>query len=256
MASGFIYLIILGMWVAYFLPRWISIHDESSGRRDERFKSAMRLVGENNKYVERMESMSLEKKHGLIARRRIIFSSLTLILSMSIFASAVGFLAPVILLIPVSALLIYFVNIRRQIVASQIKARRLAAIQKITQATVITETERITFPSQPVLPVDLKPDTEHWIPLTERVDTPGVVIIPKDQPGWEPVRVPKPTYVTSPKVVTGKRIIDLTVPGQWSEEQRRLQEMQNNAIAPHPDEVFDQELAEEAAIQRNQAVNE
>ena len=46
MASGFIYLIILGMWAAYFLPKWMISHDVASGKSAERYKSAMRVVGE------------------------------------------------------------------------------------------------------------------------------------------------------------------------------------------------------------------
>ena len=44
MASGLIYLIIIGMWVAYFLPRWIRQHETQSGRETERYKSAMKIV--------------------------------------------------------------------------------------------------------------------------------------------------------------------------------------------------------------------
>ena len=44
MASAIIYLAIIGMWVAYFLPRWIHTHDEFSGKSVERYKSALRVV--------------------------------------------------------------------------------------------------------------------------------------------------------------------------------------------------------------------
>ena len=44
MASAIIYLAIIGMWIAYFLPRWIHTHDEFSGKSVERYKSALRVV--------------------------------------------------------------------------------------------------------------------------------------------------------------------------------------------------------------------
>ena len=44
MASGLIYLIILMMWGAYFVPRWMSQHDTTSGRATARYKSAMKVV--------------------------------------------------------------------------------------------------------------------------------------------------------------------------------------------------------------------
>ena len=48
MGSGFIYLIIIGMWAAYFLPQWLSKHEDNSGRAIERYKNAMQVVAENN----------------------------------------------------------------------------------------------------------------------------------------------------------------------------------------------------------------
>ena len=44
MASGLIYIAIIGMWVAYFAPRWIHDRNEFSGKSVERFKSALRVV--------------------------------------------------------------------------------------------------------------------------------------------------------------------------------------------------------------------
>ncbi|MGI9171515.1 MAG: hypothetical protein ACR2IZ_03585, partial [Candidatus Nanopelagicus sp.] len=48
MGSGFIYLIIIGMWAAYFLPQWLSKHEDNSGRAIQRYKNAMQVVAENN----------------------------------------------------------------------------------------------------------------------------------------------------------------------------------------------------------------
>ena len=45
MGSGLIYLIIVGMWIAYFLPRWVATHEEVSGKSMEKFASAMKVVG-------------------------------------------------------------------------------------------------------------------------------------------------------------------------------------------------------------------
>ena len=92
---------------------------------------------------------------------------------------------------------------------------------------------------------------EHWIPLLERTETSGVVIIPKEsnRDSWEPISVPKPTYVTAPKAISSKRIIDLTVPGAWIESQNiPAEEILNN------DGFFDQVVAED--VQSNRAVNE
>ena len=55
-----------------------------------------------------------------------------------------------------------------------------------------------------------------------------------------------------------KRVIDLTTPGQWSEEQELLEREALAAAAPSRDEIFDQQLADEAVarLKENRAANE
>jgi DNA-binding TFAR19-related protein (PDSD5 family) len=62
-----------------------------------------------------------------------------------------------------------------------------------------------------------------------------------------------PTYVNAPKAVSPKRVIDLTTPGQWSEEQERLEREALAAVSPSRDQIFDQQLADEAVERLNQA---
>jgi hypothetical protein len=58
--------------------------------------------------------------------------------------------------------------------------------------------------------------------------------------------------------VSQKRIIDLTEPGKWSDEQEKLAIAALNAVAPSKDEIFDQILADEAVDRLNESkvVNE
>ena len=67
-----------------------------------------------------------------------------------------------------------------------------------------------------------------------------------------------PTYVSAPKAVAPKRIIDLTEPGKWSEEQEALEIAALNAAAPSRDEIFDQQLADVAVerLRANRAANQ
>ena len=250
MASGFIYLIILGMWAAYFLPKWMVSHDEASGKSAERYKSAMRVVGETGSSATVIENENFNKQNQ-IATRRVIFGALTFLLTAIGLLSAIDVISTSILLIPATALAIYVVHVRRQVVAAQLKARRIKAFEKISSATVITEPiERITFSSK----VDfVAENNEHWIPLIERIDTAGVVVIPKDGPTWQPTSVPRPTYATAPKAIPSNRIIDLTVPGAWIAAQQSSAE---SDLLPSRDELFDQELAENAATEKFGAVNE
>jgi hypothetical protein len=138
------------------------------------------------------------------------------------------------------------VNVRRQIVASQLKARRLKALEKVTTAPV--RVSPLTFENAR----SQNSSTEHWIPLSDRHDVSGVVVIPKERSSWQPVNVPKPTYVTAAKAITPKRVIDLTVPGQWTAEQEMLEELS----LPKRTDFFDQELEEAAAQYNERAVNE
>jgi hypothetical protein len=224
-------------------------HDEASGKSAERYKSAMRVVGEaGSSTVIENDNFKIQNQ---IATRRIVFGALTFLIIAIGLLSAIGIISTTILLIPATALTIYVIHVRRQVVAAQLKARRIKAFEKISSATVITEPiERITFSSK----VDfVAENNEHWIPLIERIDTAGVVVIPKDGPTWQPTSVPRPTYATAPKAIPSNRIIDLTVPGAWIAAQQSSAE---SDLLPSRDELFDQELAENAATEKFGAVNE
>jgi hypothetical protein len=92
MASGLIYLAIIGMWVAYFLPRWVHNKNEFSGKHVERYKSALRVVAGNTPgarvgtgviYTDVDQVARVAQQ---LMRRRIIFS----IIFISLVATLVG----------------------------------------------------------------------------------------------------------------------------------------------------------------------
>jgi hypothetical protein len=240
MGSGFIYLVIIGMWAAYFLPQWISRHEETSGKAIERYKNAMQVVAENNKSIK--HEIKIEEKNKTFIRRRLIFSSLFSIYFLSNIFALLGLLVFTTTLIPLTALLIYFVNVRKQVVASQLRARRLAALEKITNTKIASVVSTENIP--------LQKTTEHWIPFSERPEITGVIVVPKDRKGWQPTTVPKPVYTTAPKAIPSKRIIDLTTTGQWSADQARVKE-----LSGRDDDLFDQSLIPDD-IEDIRAVNE
>jgi hypothetical protein len=225
MGSGFIYLIIMGMWASYFLPQWLSNHEENSGKAIERYKNAMQIVAENNGSIQ--SETKTEDQNKIFLQRRLIFGSLFSLYLLSLICAAVGFLALTTTLVPLSATLIYFVNVRKQVVASQLKSRRLKAITKITKTKIPTT----VIPEQ----VKEKGSNEHWVPFSEREEITGVVVVPKDRKGWQPTQIPKPVYTTSAKAIPSKRIIDLTTTGQWSAEQEQIK-----ALSGRDDDFFDQ----------------
>jgi len=225
MGSGFIYLIIMGMWAAYFLPQWLSNHEENSGKAIQRYKNAMQVVAENNGTIQ--SEAKLEDQNKIFLQRRLIFGSLFSLYLLSLISAGIGFLSFTTTLVPLSATLIYFVNVRKQVVASQLKSRRLKAIAKITNTKIPTT----VIPEQ----VKEKSSNDHWIPFSEREEITGVVVVPKDRKGWQPTQIPKPVYTTSAKAIPSKRIIDLTSTGQWSAEQERIK-----ALSGRDDDFFDQ----------------
>jgi hypothetical protein len=240
MGSGFIYLIIMGMWAAYFLPQWLSNHEENSGKAIQRYKNAMQVVAENNGSIQ--NETKTEDQNKIFLQRRLMFGSLFSLYVLSLISAGIGFLSFTTTFVPLSAALIYFVNVRKQVVASQLKSRRLKAIAKITNTKIPTT----VIPER----VKEKSSNEHWIPFSEREEITGVVVVPKDRKGWQPTQIPKPVYTTSAKAIPSKRIIDLTSTGQWSAEQERIK-----ALSGRDDDFFDQasliDLSEEVI-----AVNE
>lgn len=253
MASAIIYLAIIGMWVAYFLPRWIHTHDEFSGKSVERYKSALRVVAED---AESAYSMAIHtdldapyKQSQTLMRRRIIFGLIFSTLIATSVGATLNLLNWIYLAIPVSGFVVYLAHTRRTINRDRVQRRRIEGLQRSTQGVSHVNLSEVIAP---------KEDSELWVPLAEREIT-GIVLLPQGSAAtrnvWTPNSIPAPTYVNAPKAVTPRRVIDLTTPGQWSEEQERLAREALAAAAPTADEVFDQQLADEAAVKRDRAVN-
>ncbi|CAB4600338.1 unannotated protein [freshwater metagenome] len=257
MASGLIYLAIIGMWVAYFLPRWVHNKNEFSGKHVERYKSALRVVAGNTPGarvgtgVIYTDVDHVARVAQQLMRRRIIFSIIFISLVATLVGATMQTLAITSILLPVSALIVYIAFVRRQENANAIQHRRMDQIHRRTEGVSHTNLSEVITP---------KGSTEHWIPFAER-EVSGVTILPKGTAAaraeWKPNEVPLPTYVNAAKAIAPKRTIDLTEPGRWSEEQERLERAALAAAAPSRDEIFDQQLADEAVarLRANRAVN-
>lgn len=256
MASGLIYVAIAGMWVAYFLPRWVHTREEFSGKSVERYKSALRVVANSSGQVGSSviyTDLDRESKVArLLMRRRIIFATLMLTLGATVVGGAMKIFAWAVVAIPATGILMYVAHVRRSINSDSITRRRIEQLHRQSDGVSHTNFSEVLTPRE---------STEHWIPLTER-ELSSVTILPKGTAAarneWQPNEIPVPTYVNAPKAVMPKRVIDLTEPGRWSEEQERLEREALAAAAPHPDEVFDQQLADEAVtrVQKFRAAGE
>jgi hypothetical protein len=258
MTSGLIYIAIIGMWVAYFAPRWIHDRNEFSGKSVERFKSALRVVADQSPqtftdggaiHIDLDREAKIRQS---LLRRRIIFALIAFSLITTLVGGVMNTMPFIYAAVPLSAMLIYVANVRRHVIADQLHKRRVTQLHRRSSGVSATNLAEVMQP---------KPSTEHWIPLSER-ELKGVVILPKGSAAvrnaWEPTEVPVPTYVNAPKAVTAKRVIDLTTPGQWSEEQELLEREALAAASPSRDQIFDQQLADEAVerLNNSRAVNE
>ena len=258
MASGIIYLAIVGMWVAYFLPRWIHNKNEFSGKHVESYKSALRAVAGNTPGarvgtgVIYTDVDRVARVAQTLLRRRIIFSLITITLISTIVGVAMNTLAIASIFIPLTALAIYVASVRRQANIDAIQHRRMDQIHRRTEGVSHTNLSEVIAP---------KDSTEHWIPFAER-GVSGVTLLPKGTAAaraeWQPSEVPLPTYVNAAKAIQPKRVIDLTEPGKWSDEQEALERAALAAAAPSRDEIFDQQLADEAVerLRINRAANQ
>lgn len=265
MGSGLIYIIIVGMWIAYFLPRWVANHEEVSTRSIERFAATMRTVGRTAGSSGASIAELMQRREREIAARRILFGSILTFSALVVLLIASGMLAPLILTIPISAIALYVVHARHQVSALN---------RELAMATQDATTDELDNPYLELLARSRRIaaskaldsseiSNESWTPLADRQDRStqelhGITIIPKGSAErvrtWEPTSVPAPTYQSASRAAPRRRI-DLTVPGVWrAENEAPLTEV----IAPSPSEIFDQDLAEAAAeqLRTNRAANE
>ena len=258
MASGIIYLAIVGMWAAYFLPRWLHNKNEFSGKHVESYKTALRAVAGNTpgakigSVVIYTDVDRVARVAQTLLRRRIIFSIITITLITTLVGVLMQTLALASILLPITGLIIYIASVRRHSNAEAIQHRRMEQIHRRTEGVSHTNLSDVISP---------KVSTEHWVPFAERELT-GVTLLPKGTAAaraeWHPNEVPLPTYVNAAKAIQPKRIIDLTEPGKWSDEQEALERAALAAAAPSRDEIFDQQLADEAVerVRNNRAANQ
>ena len=256
MASGIIYIAIAGMWVAYFLPRWLHDRNEFSGKSIERYKSALRVVasaspaGSSGTGVIHTDLDHEAKVAQTLLRRRIIFAILIFSLVSTVAGGIMNSMPFLYVLVPATGILLYVAHVRRQTIADSLHRRRVQQLQRRSAGVSSTNLAEVVTP---------KATNEHWIPLSERELT-GVVLLPKgsaeNRNVWQPTQVPAPTYLSAPKAIIPKRVLDLTTPGAWTEEQERLEREALAAAAPSRDHIFDQQLAEEAVQRLREAANE
>lgn len=270
MGAGFIYLVIVGLWVAYFLPRWISSHEEHLGRSIDRYQALLDAVGRTATGVAPVRISEAERAARL-QTRRVTFLALATLLAVTILLNVLGLLSPSLLFVPIVGFTAYVLVVRRQklmdlrIRESELLQGASARLQVISEqrqneGSLNSAIYRSKY-AELIVSVQGESEQEQWTPLSEResYQSSGIILLPKGSAGsrdtWQPTPVPAPTYLSASRVAPARRVIDLTNPGAWSsrnnpqsvDELAQLEQEALAAIAPNPDEIFDQEVAEEAA---------
>lgn len=248
------------MWIAYFLPRWISTHEEVSGRTVEKFEKTMKVVGlTSGNTAPDYEEIARRREQQIAIRRILFFSVMALTLVISLFA-IVGLVSPIILTLPISAFTLFVVHARHQIHLMQEEIKRARSIDSVTSKPSSRNYSEIIARSKSATTKKLifegLSSGEQWTPLSERVasyteEVQSIVILPKGSAQqssgtWEPQPIPAPQYVSAPKAAPQRRVIDLTIPGAWSEAQEKAM---RDAMAPASDQIFDQVIADEVEEQ-------
>ena len=249
MASGIIYLAIIGMWVAYFLPRWIHSRNEFTGKSAQRYRSALEVVSGSASPLSEVDRLRAQQLK--LTRRRLFFALILTSLVMTLVGAVMQAVTYTLILLPIAGFIFYLAHVRHDTNTEKIAKRRRDELHRTNAGISPTNLAEVVTP---------KLTTEHWIPLSER-EISGVTVLPKGSQKaageWDPQNIPVPTYVNAAKAVPSRRVIDLTEPGKWSEEQERLEREALAAAAPSRDEIFDQQLADEAVerVRANRAVN-
>ena len=239
MGSGVIYAVLVAMWAAYFIPRWLRRHEElSESRSVERFDQAMRILSRreatpDKRYVvmppRPQEPPAARRRPGLrttssvtVRRRRVLAGLLLTVLVTSVLAplSAVPWWAPVTAVVAVLGWLVHCrlqartrVEVTRTRTAARSRSRsrlmRFDALERLMAVRRELAEERAA-------------EDARWEEAERRMAAMaamGAGQATGGADGWTPVPVPLPTYVTKPPAPRRAPTIDLTNPGAWTSAQ-------------------------------------
>lgn len=259
MGSGLIYAVIIVMWAAYFIPRWLRRHEElSESRSVERFDQAMRILSRkeptpDKRYVvmpprpEPRRSVPAQRS----SRRRAAHSSATVrrrrvlagLLLATLVTTLVTPLSPVPwwgALVALGATICYLVHLRMQARGNRFVSRTRQAVRKRSRSRIMRfdAVERLMAVRRE-LAEERAAEERRW---QEAEEAERLVREAEEkrrreaEAGWSPVPVPLPTYVTKPVAPRRGPAIDLTNPGAWSQAQAQLSD---DVPQPRPADVPD-----------------
>jgi hypothetical protein len=290
-----IYAVIIVMWAAYFIPRWLRRHEElSESRSVEKFDNAMRILSRreptpDQRYVvmpPRPEEARRAPRRPATARgrgpsrsvavrrRRVLAGLLLTTLVATVLAplTALPGWAPVAALVSCAG---YLVHLRLQARSSREVSRVRAAVRKRSRSRLMRfEAVERLMTVRRELAEERAEEERRWREAEEaeqRLREAEERARAEAEAGWSPVPVPLPTYVSKPVAPRRAPAIDLTDPGAWTEAQVAARVSEQAASAPPQqrtatvgrpaamssllDDAADAELQLDAIIERR-AVND
>jgi hypothetical protein len=240
--SGLIYAVIIGMWAAYFIPRWLRRHEElSESRSVERFDQAMRILSRreptpDRHYVvmpprpeqprtipaERSRPRQPVRASVAVRRRRVLAGLLlaTLVTSVATPLSPAPWWSP---LVGLGLVVAYLVHLRRQARSRHEVTRTRRTIRERSRSRLLRfdAIERLMTVRRELAEERAAEDLrgQQAEEAEERLRAEEAERRRAEEEGWSPVPVPLPTYVSKPVAPRRAPAIDLTNPGAWTQAQ-------------------------------------
>lgn len=293
MGSGIIYAVIIAMWAAYFVPRWLKRHEElSESRSVEKFDHAMRILSRreptpDKRYVVMpprpapphgrpgtLPAMSKgsrtagtagparSRRVGAAAiRRRRILAALflsTLVVALLTPLTPLPWWAPVVLLVVTVADL---VHLRVQVRRSQEVDRSRKAVRRSVRSRLLRfdAVDRLMAVRREMAE-DRAAEEARWAEAEEAERLEQEAEVRREAAaaaGWKPVPVPLPTYVSKP--MAPRRTVATAPATDVPFDQQPALDAEPRGVRPSMSAlVEDAEVAEEQidAILSRRAVND
>ncbi len=246
--SGVIYAVLVAMWAAYFIPRWLRRHEElSESRSVERFDRAMHILSRRDatpdkRYVvmpprpdqlrsapkgptvpAQRASSGLRTTSSVTVRRRRVLAGLLLTLVVSTAATPLTALSWWTPLVAVGAVLGWLAHCRLQARSRSEVDRTRQAVRRRSRSRLMRfdALERLMTVRRE-LAEERAAEEVRWQEAEEAMRREADLEAARRrsaEEGWSPVPVPLPTYVTKPPAPRRTATIDLTKPGAWTAAQ-------------------------------------
>lgn len=269
MGSGLIYAVLIVIWAAYFIPRWLRRHEElSESRSVEKFDKAMRILSrreptpdqryvvmpprpEQPRAIPAQRSRPRQRVRASVAfrRRRVLAGLLltTLVTSVATPLSPAPWWAPMAAL---GLVLAYLVHLRRQARSRHEVSRTRKTIRERSRSRLMRfdAIDRLMTVRRE-LAEERAAEQRRWQEAEEaeeRLRAEEAERRRVEEEGWSPVPVPLPTYVSKPMAPRRAPSIDLTNPGEWAQAQ---------ATAPSADVVVEEQPERPPAAGRQAAMS-